>query len=332
MPVSLNLVVAACTNRGIGIKGRLPWKLGADMAFFKKITSYTNDTTRKNAVLMGRKTWDSIPAKFRPLPNRINVIISSTLESSAEGDVFVARSFEAAVRLLSSATLSRRLERVFVIGGESVYKAALESGLCERIYLTQVLQEFECDAFMPEFNPKIYQPVQEPDVNCDVQTDGTSHVLFKFTVCRRIEQQPLTASLIVDAASLPPVPLHVSIAIDSDRGFGRNGLLPWSLKIEFDYFINLISNTSEPGKKVAVVKGRKTWQSTLEIERNLPSVVNIVISRTMDEQSTDDKFYVVKSFDEALQVCHGLVQNGTVEKTWVLGGRAVYQVKYSFSC
>lgn len=206
MPVSMNLVVAACTNRGIGINGRLPWKLGADMMFFKKITSQTRDLTRKNAVLMGRKTWDSIPAKFRPLANRINIIVSSTLETSSENsDIHVVRSFEAAVRLLSSSSLKDILERVFVIGGESIYKSALESGLCDQIYLTQVLHEFECDTFLPDIN-KMYQLVKDPDVDDEIQTDSVSQQQFKFTVYKRRLPSVCDSQLLADSANLPPVP------------------------------------------------------------------------------------------------------------------------------
>lgn len=64
---------------GIGHAGGLPWRLRQDMAFFKKMTTNTVDSNKQNAVIMGRKCWDSIPVKFRPLSNRINVVLSRTL-------------------------------------------------------------------------------------------------------------------------------------------------------------------------------------------------------------------------------------------------------------
>ena len=74
------LVVAASQQLGIGLAGQLPWRLPGDMAAFKRITTTTAATAARsgttNAVVMGRKTWDSIPAKFRPLPGRTNVVLT----------------------------------------------------------------------------------------------------------------------------------------------------------------------------------------------------------------------------------------------------------------
>lgn len=75
-----SLVAAACLNNGIGIKGRLPWTLRNEMAFFTRVTSTVTTDEKKNAVIMGRKTWDSIPLKFKPLPNRVNVVLSESLK------------------------------------------------------------------------------------------------------------------------------------------------------------------------------------------------------------------------------------------------------------
>lgn len=71
-----SVIVAAAPNRGIGRGGELPWRLPGDMAFFKKTTTAASSDALRNAVIMGRKTWDSIPAKFRPLGARLNVIVT----------------------------------------------------------------------------------------------------------------------------------------------------------------------------------------------------------------------------------------------------------------
>ena len=86
---SINLVVAMTKNRGIGLKGQLPWNpklLREDINFFKKITMNTNDPTKINSVIMGRKTWNSLSDKFKPLPNRFNIILS---RSNFEHDVLI---------------------------------------------------------------------------------------------------------------------------------------------------------------------------------------------------------------------------------------------------
>jgi dihydrofolate reductase len=71
----LTLIVAATKTNGIGQSSHLPWRLPKEMAYFKRVTSNAPDGSM-NAVLMGRKTWESIPTNFRPLPNRVNIVIS----------------------------------------------------------------------------------------------------------------------------------------------------------------------------------------------------------------------------------------------------------------
>lgn len=75
----LTLIVAATVSNGIGQSSRLPWRLPQEMAYFARVTSNTPEGT-KNAVVMGRKTWESIPPKFRPLRDRVNVVISRNQE------------------------------------------------------------------------------------------------------------------------------------------------------------------------------------------------------------------------------------------------------------
>jgi len=167
-----SIVVAATQSGGIGLNGGLPWPRGSlptDMAHFKRITMSTDsnpstsDTDssapqpKLNAVIMGRRTWQSIPTKFRPLPGRINVILSRTgvedmqkeVNDAGHADTYVQPSLYSALQFLSqSPSISSRLASVFIIGGSGVYKEALSSPLCHRVYLTRVLKEFECDTFL----------------------------------------------------------------------------------------------------------------------------------------------------------------------------------------
>ncbi|KAI8109843.1 hypothetical protein M9434_001122 [Picochlorum sp. BPE23] len=141
------IVVAATRQGGIGKDGTLPWKLPGDMAYFKKLTTTTRDAAKKNAVIMGRKTWESIPKKFRPLSGRVNVVLSRQMEE--EGGMVVKRSLEDAMAYLQK-DLAGSLENVFVIGGGEVYKEALASPLLSAIHLTRVEGDVDCDTFMPE--------------------------------------------------------------------------------------------------------------------------------------------------------------------------------------
>ena len=166
----LNLVVAACDNRGIGIGGDLPWRLRKDMNFFKKITTETKEQDKTNMVIMGRKTWTSIPEKFRPLPGRVNVVLSTSMTEAPPG-ALLASSLREAVNL---AAADSNIEDVFVIGGASVYKEAVESQWPCRIYLTRVRTQFECDTFLdiPFEDVKQFRRVTNPDsIPSDEQTD-----------------------------------------------------------------------------------------------------------------------------------------------------------------
>jgi dihydrofolate reductase/thymidylate synthase len=73
-----NAILAVTSTGGIGNHGTLPWKLPGDMAWFKRVTLAVKDLSKRNAVVMGRKTWCSIPTKFRPLSNRLNIVLSKS--------------------------------------------------------------------------------------------------------------------------------------------------------------------------------------------------------------------------------------------------------------
>lgn len=166
-PKSFQLVVAATKQLGIGKNGSLPWKLPGDMAYFKNITTTTTDSSKKNAVIMGRKTWESIPTKFRPLKNRLNVVLTrqqldendsrsanGSNTSSSESNVVKCSSLQSAMSLLTSTEYKGQLENIFVIGGGQVYKEAVQAAECGVIHLTLIESDSECDTFFPEIDPK----------------------------------------------------------------------------------------------------------------------------------------------------------------------------------
>jgi dihydrofolate reductase/thymidylate synthase len=144
-----DIVVAADEAGGIGRSGALPWRLPGDTAFFKRLTTETSDAARANAVVMGRKTWETIPPRLRPLARRINVIVSRSPIARPAG-VLGAASLEAALALLAEPPHAGGLERTFVIGGGEIYRIALAHPGCRRVYLTRVEGRFDCDTFFPE--------------------------------------------------------------------------------------------------------------------------------------------------------------------------------------
>ena len=83
-----SVIVAACKQtHGIGVAGQLPWSLRGDMQFFKQLTRSTQDPLKRNAVVMGRKTWQSIPERFRPLDDRLNVVLSRNADAKKAYDI-----------------------------------------------------------------------------------------------------------------------------------------------------------------------------------------------------------------------------------------------------
>ena len=161
----LTLIVATTAKNGIGKNGTLPWPmLKKEMAYFARITkrvpSSTTSTSSEdssqapqNVVVMGRKTWESIPSKFRPLPQRTNVVISrsSKLEGAGDG-VVVSDSISSALSSLAAKAKEGNaapLGRVFVIGGAAIYNQALEMEQAKSILLTRVEGEWDCDTDFP---------------------------------------------------------------------------------------------------------------------------------------------------------------------------------------
>lgn len=118
------IVVAATRDMGIGKNGKLPWTLPSDLKFFKQITTSTSDPNKKNAAIMGRKTWDSIPLCYRPLASRLNVVLtrSTTGNVVTSENVITCGSICSALKLLASYPYSLEIDKVFVIGGGQVLR------------------------------------------------------------------------------------------------------------------------------------------------------------------------------------------------------------------
>ena len=137
--MELNLIAALGKNNEIGKNNDLLWHLPNDMKFFKS-------KTQNSIVIMGRKNWLSIPDKYRPLPNRDNVVLSKNTSFKADG-AKVFNDFKDVVDYCSSSK-----NPSFIIGGAQIYDLALKSNLVKTMYLTHVDSIFDADTFFPEFN------------------------------------------------------------------------------------------------------------------------------------------------------------------------------------
>ncbi|XP_048874758.1 dihydrofolate reductase [Brienomyrus brachyistius] len=179
----LNCIVAVCPNMGIGNKGNLPWhpkRLSNEFKYFQRMTM-TASEGKQNVVIMGRKTWFSIPERNRPLKGRINIVLSRELKVPPEGAHYLASDFSSALQLLDSSELAGRVDQIWVIGGSSVYKEAMETpGSC-RLFVTEVLQQFECDTFLPDINMNGFRKLSSfPEVPEGLQEENG--IQYKFEV------------------------------------------------------------------------------------------------------------------------------------------------------
>ena len=134
------LIVAVAENGVIGKDNNLIWHLPKDMRFFK-------ETTLGHHVIMGRKNFESIPHKYRPLTDRTNIVITRQSGYKAEGCIIV----NSVVAALDIAKNNGDTEP-FIIGGGQIYKISLEQNLVDRIYLTKIHHTFDGDTFFPELN------------------------------------------------------------------------------------------------------------------------------------------------------------------------------------
>jgi len=149
--IPFSIVVAMDEQQGIGLENKLPWHLPGELKYFRDLTTQTQDSQKMNVVVMGRKTWESLPEKYRPLPNRINVVLSTnTIPDLPEGCI-AADSFLSLFDILRQPELKARYESVFIIGGAGIYGQALDLSNCEKLYVTHICQVFSCDAFFPAF-------------------------------------------------------------------------------------------------------------------------------------------------------------------------------------
>jgi dihydrofolate reductase len=152
--VTLCIVAAVARGGVIGRDGGIPWRLPEDLARFRALTT-------GHPVVMGRKTWDSLPERFRPLPGRRNVVVTRSPDWSADG-AERAGSPEEALELLAGA------ERVFVIGGAELYATAL--ALADELLLTELDLDVEGDTFFPDWDRGAFDEVSR---EAHVSEDGT---------------------------------------------------------------------------------------------------------------------------------------------------------------
>ena len=161
------IVAYLANNRGIGFQGNLPWKpIPADMARFKKETA-------GSTVIMGRDTWLSIPEKFRPLAGRQNIIVSKTLDPHTLHDNVIL------VHTIDQALTKSVHDKIFMIGGEGIYKEVMERSIANTLMATIIHDNLDCDRFFPAI-PNHWKIVYQGTKSMDPTTETmVQFVTFK---------------------------------------------------------------------------------------------------------------------------------------------------------
>ena len=158
--MALNLIFARARNGVIGHNNTLPWHLPEDLAHFKA-------TTLGQPVIMGRKTWDSLPVKFRPLPGRMNIVVTRQTDWHSD-DAHVVHSVDEALQACPTEA------QPWVIGGAELYRLAMP--LATRVVVTEIDADYEGDAFAPELDASW----QEASRTTHVAANGLNYSLFNW--------------------------------------------------------------------------------------------------------------------------------------------------------
>jgi dihydrofolate reductase len=167
--MKVSLVAAVAENRVIGKNNDLPWHLPDDMKFFMEVT-------KGHYVILGRKNYESLPKKFKPLPNRINIIVTRQKDFDAPGCMVVHTMKEALAIARDNGE-----EEAMVVGGSEIYALALPSA--DRLYITEVKANVDGDVWFPDFDKKEWNEVSR----ITHEKDERHAFAFDFVLYERIE-------------------------------------------------------------------------------------------------------------------------------------------------
>ena len=153
---SLTIVVALDECNGIGRENRIPWTIKNDLKFFRYVTSKVNEPNKQNAMIVGRKTFETFP---KPLPNRLNIVVTSqtNLPNTNYPNVLCVKSLSEALKCAED---DPKIEQIFIVGGVSIYEEAMKTGGVKRLFITRVKGDFQCTAVWSSFDVSNYKRVE----------------------------------------------------------------------------------------------------------------------------------------------------------------------------
>lgn len=177
MKKTFSIFIACDDKNGIGKNWDLAWSIPEDMKYLKQTTTQTQDPQKQNAVIMGRKTWESIPTKFRPFSGRKNFILSRTYKNWDINDEgwYLYNSLDACMEDIET---NPDIETVFIFWGAQIYNSVLSDPRLEKIYLTRVFWDYNCDVF---FNgvPENFEKISESEEK------NYQDIKYKFLIYKR---------------------------------------------------------------------------------------------------------------------------------------------------
>lgn len=173
--MKINVIVAKCLNGGIGFQNNIPWYHKKDLQLFKTLTI----NNKKNAILMGRKTFESLPKK--PLPDRYNIIISTTMRNPYHENLSVFGDIQNGIHYAKL----MNFEELWVIGGSSIYKYFIDSKQADQLYITEIDKEYTCDTFFPKFH-KHYSlnSTQKIDESTNLTIYKKTNIMLEDNICQ----------------------------------------------------------------------------------------------------------------------------------------------------
>ena len=141
----MNMIVALCRKRGIGFQNRIPWTFKQDLQYFRDMTIGNGN----NAVIMGRKTWWSLPDSYMPLPKRTNIILSSraAMQKEKQENTHVFPNIEDAKQFCHD----KKFDQTWIIGGQSIYRQCLHDPDVQHLYITNIDRNYICDTWFPQY-------------------------------------------------------------------------------------------------------------------------------------------------------------------------------------
>jgi|UniRef100_A0A6C0ITY8 dihydrofolate reductase len=171
--MSINIICALAKNKTIGYKGSIPWHIPKDLKYFKKITSGDKND---NALVMGRKTWQSLPTYPNTLPNRNSYIITNN-------PPLISRKNITFIEMPSTEdiiTMKKKHSNIWICGGQSIYEYFINKPYIDKLYLTELNSDFKGDTYFPEIPSHFHKVIQgEPYAS---KLNAISFVNYNFTV------------------------------------------------------------------------------------------------------------------------------------------------------